>query len=46
MRTATEPYAGHPGAAPDTYEEFLARTAGVLLHEPSARKRARRAQHG
>lgn len=46
MRTATEQYAEHPGAAPDTYDEFLARTSGTLLHEPSARKRARRARRG
>ena len=44
MRTGTEQYAENPGAGPDTYEEFLARTAGTLLHEPSARKRARRAR--
>jgi hypothetical protein len=44
MRTTTERYAENPGAAPDTYDEFLARTAGVLVHEPSARKRARRAR--
>ena len=30
--------------APETYSEFLARTAGALLHEPSAR--ARLAGHG
>lgn len=46
MRTGTEQYAENPGAAPDTYEEFLGRTAGALLHEPSARKRARRARRG
>lgn len=26
--------------APDTYSEFLARTSGPMLHEPSARARA------
>jgi hypothetical protein len=36
----------NPGAAPDTYQEFLARTSGALLHEPSARKRARKARRG
>jgi hypothetical protein len=41
-QTAAERYARHPGAAPDTYDEFLARTSGVLLHEPTARKRMRR----
>jgi hypothetical protein len=30
-----------PNAAPDSYAEFLFRTSGVLLHEPSARLRAR-----
>jgi hypothetical protein len=46
LRTATDRYAGNPGAAPDTYQEFLARTSGVLLHEPPARKRARKARRG
>ena len=45
-RTATDRYVGNPGAAPDTYAEFLARTSGVLLHEPPARKRMRRARRG
>jgi hypothetical protein len=27
--------------APDTYTEFLFRTSGPLLHEPTARQRAR-----
>jgi hypothetical protein len=44
MRTATDRYAENPGAAADTYDEFLARTSGVLLHEPSARKRIRKAR--
>ena len=43
LQTATDRYVENPGAAPDTYDEFLTRTSGVLLHEPSARKRARRA---
>ena len=46
LRTAPERYAENPGAAPDTYDEFLARTSGVLLHEPSARKRTRKARRG
>ena len=45
-RTATDPYSANPDAAPDTYSEFLARTSGVLPHEPSARKRARQARRG
>ena len=44
LRTATDRYIQNPGAAPDTYDEFLARTSGVLLHEPSARKRIRKAR--
>ena len=28
-----------PDAAPDTYGEFLLRTSGPLLREPSARRR-------
>ena len=43
LRTATDRYVENPGAAPGTYQEFLARTSGALLHEPSARKRARKA---
>jgi hypothetical protein len=46
LRTATDRYAVTPGAAPDTYDEFLARTSGVLLHEPPARKRIRKAWRG
>ena len=46
LRTATDQYIENPGAAPDTYDEFLARTSGVLLHEPPARKRIRKALPG
>jgi hypothetical protein len=46
LRTATDRYAANPGAAPDTYHEFLARTSGALLHEPPARKRIRKARQG
>jgi hypothetical protein len=46
MRTATDRYIQDPGAAPDTYDEFLARTSGTLLHEPPAHKRARKARRG
>jgi hypothetical protein len=42
LQTSMERYAENPGAAPDTYHEFLARTSGVLLHEPPARKRIRK----
>jgi hypothetical protein len=44
LRTATDRYVENPGAAPDTYAEFLHRTSGVLLHEPSADKRARKSR--
>jgi hypothetical protein len=44
LRTATDQYVARPGDAPDTYQEFLARTSGMLLHEPSARKRLRKAR--
>ena len=46
LRTATDRYTENPGAAPDTYHEFLARTSGALLHEPSARRRIQRARRG
>jgi hypothetical protein len=42
LTTATDRYVERPGAAPDTYQEFLARTSGALRHEPSARRRARK----
>jgi hypothetical protein len=42
LQSAPDRYVAKPGAAPDTYDEFLARTSGPLLHEPSARRRNRR----
>ncbi|MGH3207603.1 MAG: hypothetical protein ACRDNO_07565 [Trebonia sp.] len=44
MRTATDRYVEQPDAAPDTYDEFLARTSGALRREPSCRKRIRKAR--
>jgi hypothetical protein len=41
ITTGTDRYLAQPDAAPDTYAEFLFRTSGLLLHEPSARSRAR-----
>lgn len=41
LRTAPDRYAREPDAAPDTYAEFLYRTSGVLMHEPTARRRQR-----
>jgi hypothetical protein len=46
LRTATDRYAVNAGAAPDTYQEFLVRTSGALLHEPPARKRIGKARRG
>ena len=41
---SAERHLANPAAPPDTYEEFLLRTSGPLVHEPSARKRAARAR--
>jgi hypothetical protein len=41
LATAPDRYLFDPDAAPDTYDEFLYRTSGLLRHEPSARARAR-----
>lgn len=46
LRTAVDRYVPNPDAVPDTYAEFLVRTSGVLLHEPSARQRERRSRRG
>jgi hypothetical protein len=43
-QTAVDRHVTNPGAAPDTYNEFLVRTSGVLLHEPPARKRIQTAR--
>lgn len=37
--TSQDIYLPHPDTPPDTYREFLTRTRGPLLHEPSARAR-------
>ena len=39
LRLAPDRYLQHPGRPADTFDEFLARTQGPLLHEPSARAR-------
>ena len=44
LRMSGDRYLGNPGAAPDTYGEFLMRTSGPLTHEPRACKRAGRLQ--
>jgi hypothetical protein len=44
LQTAPDAYLADPGRAPDTYAEFRMRTSGVLVREPSARARERRAR--
>jgi hypothetical protein len=39
LSLACDRYLDRPGQSPQTYGEFLARTAGPLLHEPSAAAR-------
>lgn len=39
LRMATDRHLFNPAAPPDTYEEFLLRTSGLLMREPSADKR-------
>jgi len=46
LQHAPDRYARDSAAAPETYQEFLARTSGLLLHEPSARHRGRLARRG
>jgi hypothetical protein len=41
INSAPDRFMSGPGAAPDTYAEFLFRTSGRLLAEPSARARRR-----
>jgi hypothetical protein len=36
LRASPDSYQFAPHQPPDTYEEFLFRTSGPLLHEPSA----------
>ena len=46
LQNAPDRYVADPGAAPATYDEFVARTSGPLLHEPSACRRDRGARRG
>lgn len=39
LQTAMDRHVQNANTAPDTYNEFLVRTSGLLLHEPPARKR-------
>ncbi len=42
LLTSPDHYVLRPNQAPDTYEDFLFRTAGALEHEPPAAARSRR----
>jgi hypothetical protein len=42
LRTALDRYMIRPNEAPDSYAEFLVRTSGPLLHEPTAFDRDQR----
>jgi len=42
LRTSLNRYHFQPYKPPDTYDEFLARTSGPLLHEPPASRRTAR----
>jgi len=42
LRTAQDRYLTNSNEPPATYAEFLARTSGVLLHEPPADRRNQR----
>lgn len=39
VRLALDSYMLEPDEPPANYQEFLARTSGLLLHEPTARQR-------
>ena len=39
LTMSTERHEPQPNKSPDTYGEFLARTAGPLLHEPTGARR-------
>jgi len=42
LRASLDRYTFEPDEPPDTYDEFLARTCGQLLHEPPASLRTAR----
>ena len=42
LRLSLDLYMFEPDEAPATYHEFLARSSGPLLHEPSASRRIQR----
>lgn len=39
LRASLDRYPFQPDEPPDTYDEFLGRTSGLLLHEPPASRR-------
>jgi hypothetical protein len=39
LQASPDRYLPHPEQAPDTYQAFLYRTSGPLVHEPSAAQR-------
>jgi hypothetical protein len=41
LRSAPDRYLANSTEAPATYDEFLTRTSGLLLHEPPASRRRR-----
>jgi hypothetical protein len=41
-RASLDRYTFQPDEPPDTYDEFLGRTSGLLLHEPAASRRTAR----
>jgi hypothetical protein len=45
LATSPDHYSLKPDGAPEDYAEFLFRTSGHLLHEPTARQRERGALH-
>jgi hypothetical protein len=45
LRIAPDRYLMEPDEGPASYDEFLARSSGPLLHEPSASRRSRRGGH-
>jgi len=45
LNAAPDHYVFRPRTLPDTYGEFLYRTSGPLVHEPTARARAEASAH-
>ena len=45
LATTPDRYLPDSDRAPETYAEFLFRSSGVLVHEPTARARSRAAAH-